>query len=113
DPSATGTLTSPASRPFVSVVIVCAETGCTDNANPVASDVVTNPRRDHCDRGSTPSNSASTMSIASSLGSVSLGPGNFQPRLSFGKGRSPKSDRSVIVVVVEAETGAARLAGLA
>jgi hypothetical protein len=44
-------------------VIVCAETGCTDNANPVTSDVMTNPRRDHCDRGSNPSNPASTMSI--------------------------------------------------
>ena len=38
--------------------------------------------------------------------------GNFQPRLSLGKGGSPKSDPSVIVVVVETETGAARLAGL-
>src|SRR5215469_9977623 len=40
-PSLTGTLTSPASRPLLSVVIVCAETGRTDNANPVASEVIT------------------------------------------------------------------------
>src|SRR4051794_22914450 len=46
-PLAVFTLTSPASRPFVSVVIVVwAQTGCTARANPVARLVTTTSRRD-------------------------------------------------------------------
>jgi len=44
-------------------VIVCAETGWTDSANPVTSDVMTNPRRDHCLRGENPSNPISGPSM--------------------------------------------------
>src|SRR5262249_24911719 len=43
-PSATGILTSPATRPAEPVVIVWAETGWTARANPVASVVTTNTR---------------------------------------------------------------------
>src|SRR6267378_7302152 len=114
DPSLTGTLTSPASSPAESVWIVSAETGCTDNANPVPSEVITNPRRVHCIRGSNTSNSLSIVSTVSSLANAfsSHERSNFRPRRIFGKGRSPKSDRSVIVVVVDTDAGAARLTGL-
>src|SRR4051812_42529578 len=44
-PLSTGTFTSPASSPLVSVVIVAAVTGCTARANPPASVVTTNARR--------------------------------------------------------------------
>src|SRR5258708_29652434 len=74
DPSLTGTLTSPASSPAESVWIVSAETGCTDNANPVTSEVITNPRRVHCTRGSNTSNSLSIVSTVSSLGECLLQP---------------------------------------
>jgi hypothetical protein len=47
DPSATGTLTSPASSPVVSVWMASANIGWTDSAKPVASEVMTNPRRLH------------------------------------------------------------------
>ena len=50
-PSWTGIFTSPASSPFVSVVIVCAETGCAARANPAASDVTTKSRREKSDFG--------------------------------------------------------------
>src|SRR5215831_2899233 len=108
DPSLTGTLTSPASSPAESVWIVSAETGRIDNANPVTSDVMTNPRRVHCAGGSKTSSSLSIVSTLSSLGLEN----NFRPRERFGKSRSPKSDRSVIVIVIEADAGAAGLAGL-
>src|SRR5262245_25410524 len=44
-PPSAGILTSPASRPLVSVVIVCALTGRADRAKPAPSDVTTKPRR--------------------------------------------------------------------
>ena len=62
---AANTLISPASSPVASVWIVCADTGCTDSAKPVASEVMTNPRRVHCERATNPSNSPSRTSIRS------------------------------------------------
>jgi hypothetical protein len=47
-----------------------ADTGWTESAKPVASEVMTNPRRLHCERGNRPSNPLSTASIASSLGEI-------------------------------------------
>jgi hypothetical protein len=60
------TLTSPASRLALSVVIVCAETGCTERANPVISDVVTKPRRDQLVRGASPLDSNPSISSTAS-----------------------------------------------
>src|SRR5262249_18412633 len=45
-PSATGILTSPASSPSVSVLMVVSAIGCVASANPVANDVITKPRRE-------------------------------------------------------------------
>jgi hypothetical protein len=62
----TGTLTSPATSPLVSVVMVSAETGCTARANPVASEVITKPRRDQLGRdGCVPSSTGTMLSMLS------------------------------------------------
>jgi hypothetical protein len=58
-----GTLTSAASSPVASVVIVSAETGCIDKAKPLTSDVITKPRRDQLARGNTSYNSGCNVSI--------------------------------------------------
>src|SRR5207302_1677915 len=114
DPSLTGTLTSPASSPAESVWVVSAETGCTDNANPVTSESSQTRDASTASAAATPPTRFRLCPPYPPLANAfsSQERSNFRPRRIFGKGRSPKSDRSVIVVVVEAEAGAAGLAGL-
>lgn len=52
---------------MLSVVIVSAEIGWTDNAKPVTSDVATKPRRVQRLRGTNPCSSSSLRSTVSSL----------------------------------------------
>src|SRR4051812_38030202 len=62
-PSLTGTLTSQAVSPLVSVVIVSAETGWTDTAKPVAREVIAKPGRDQRLFCARPCNSSSATSM--------------------------------------------------
>jgi hypothetical protein len=56
-------------------VIVSAETGCTDSAKPVASDVTTNPRREKLVRGTIVNSSGAIVSTESSPNVKLLGGG--------------------------------------
>ena len=93
----------------MSVVIVSAETGCTGSAKPATSEIMTNPRRVHCVRSENPSNPISDPSMML----LPIDTGYFLRSALLGKGRSPKIGRSVIVIVIKADAGAAGLTGLA